>query len=95
MTNHRQNARLLSNLYLAIEKNGGVECETAADNYYPEDVTDDPITRQLAIDTAKAICKVCPIKDLCLDYALTTREGFGIWGGLTAEERRQILLTRG
>ncbi len=38
---------------------------------------------------AKSICQVCPVADDCLEYAMTIREPYGIWGGLTEAERRQ------
>jgi WhiB family redox-sensing transcriptional regulator len=36
---------------------------------------------------AKRICATCPVRTPCLQYALATREPWGIWGGQTAEER--------
>lgn len=39
---------------------------------------------------AKAICAACPVREQCLDYALETRQGDGIWGGLTEVERRRL-----
>ena len=42
---------------------------------------------------AKTICLGCPVQRSCLDYALETREPFGIWGGLTEYERRSLLVT--
>lgn len=39
---------------------------------------------------AKKLCKVCPVRDLCLEYALIQGEAFGMWGGLTPRERMQI-----
>ena len=30
---------------------------------------------------AKAFCAGCPVKDDCLDGALTRREPWGVWGG--------------
>ena len=30
---------------------------------------------------AKAVCRRCPVRDDCLDYALAHDERFGIWGG--------------
>ncbi|MBT2542970.1 WhiB family transcriptional regulator [Streptomyces sp. ISL-44] len=39
---------------------------------------------------AKRVCAVCPVRAACLDHALRTREPFGIWGGLTEEERRSL-----
>jgi len=38
---------------------------------------------------AKSICRICPVGAECLDYAMTIREPYGIWGGLTEAERRQ------
>ena len=40
---------------------------------------------------AKQLCTDCPVQQACLDYALDTREPFGIWGGLTEQERRALL----
>lgn len=42
--------------------------------------------------TAQAveICKECPVADLCLQWALDTGEGWGVWGGKTAKERDLI-----
>lgn len=40
---------------------------------------------------AKAICDVCPVKSECIDYALSIREPFGIWGGMTEVDRRERL----
>jgi WhiB family redox-sensing transcriptional regulator len=41
-----------------------------------------------AAKPAKAICADCPVQRDCLDYALDEHIVFGIWGGLTREERR-------
>jgi WhiB family redox-sensing transcriptional regulator len=43
---------------------------------------------------AKAICERCPVRSMCLDYALRVREAHGIWGGLNEFERRQLLRQR-
>ena len=40
----------------------------------------------------KAICMRCPVRLECLDWALETREPFGVWGGYSESERKQILL---
>ena len=44
----------------------------------------------LQIAQAKAICRVCPVQTQCLEFALGTHQDYGIWGGTTEEERRQI-----
>jgi WhiB family redox-sensing transcriptional regulator len=41
---------------------------------------------------AKAICGVCPVMDCCSEHAVAIREPFGIWGGLTEAERRNMVL---
>lgn len=40
------------------------------------------------INEAKAVCKVCPVRAECLAEALKRSESFGVWGGLTTDERR-------
>lgn len=44
---------------------------------------------------AVAVCRSCPVKNECLEYALTLEQSgvwtvLGIWGGLTARERRNL-----
>lgn len=39
---------------------------------------------------AQMICRDCPVKAQCLNYALERNEPFGIWGGLTQRERRKV-----
>lgn len=43
---------------------------------------------------AKAICRRCPVRIECLDWALSVREPFGVWGGHSEAERKQILAAR-
>jgi len=40
---------------------------------------------------AKAICKSCPVLSICREFALVGKETYGIWGGLSSEERLDIL----
>ena len=40
------------------------------------------------VAAAKAICSQCPVLHDCRDYALRSRQPFGVWGGLDEEERR-------
>jgi WhiB family redox-sensing transcriptional regulator len=40
---------------------------------------------------AKAICDGCPVTAQCLDFALATRQEFGIWGGKDAIQRRRLV----
>lgn len=38
-------------------------------------------------DAAKAVCLACPVLDPCREHALRVREPYGVWGGLTEDER--------
>jgi WhiB family transcriptional regulator, redox-sensing transcriptional regulator len=33
------------------------------------------------VEFAKALCRDCPVRDLCLSGALERREPWGVWGG--------------
>jgi WhiB family transcriptional regulator, redox-sensing transcriptional regulator len=44
------------------------------------------------VRTAKAICADCPVTAPCLEYALTTGQHYGIWGGQS--ERQRVRLRR-
>jgi WhiB family transcriptional regulator, redox-sensing transcriptional regulator len=44
---------------------------------------------------AKAVCRVCPVRVECLEFALATGEAHGIWGGASERERRRIRRQRG
>ena len=39
---------------------------------------------------ARAICRTCPVRRMCLDHAIETRQKFGIWGGMTENQRRRL-----
>jgi WhiB family redox-sensing transcriptional regulator len=60
----------------------------SADVFYP--VTED----EADAAEAKAICVECPVRQACLEHALSHRERDGIWGGATERERRRIIRQR-
>jgi WhiB family redox-sensing transcriptional regulator len=43
---------------------------------------------------AKVVCRDCPVRAECLEWALTTCQDAGVWGGLGEEERRLIRRAR-
>jgi WhiB family redox-sensing transcriptional regulator len=45
-------------------------------------------------EEAKAICRECPVREPCLEYALANRERDGVWGGATERERRRMIRQR-
>lgn len=57
------------------------EAETSIflmDQYFPG-------TREL--EQARSVCHSCAVRPQCLDYAISTSQDYGIWGGMTAQER--------
>lgn len=38
------------------------------------------------VDKIKAICRSCPVREECLDYAINRPEEYGIWGGLSGRQ---------
>ena len=47
-------------------------------------------TALVQIEQARAVCRQCPVQADCLDFALTTNQDSGIWGGTSEEERRVL-----
>jgi WhiB family redox-sensing transcriptional regulator len=40
---------------------------------------------------ALVVCATCTVRDECLDFAIETRERFGVWGGTTERQRKKLL----
>ena len=76
----------------AIIDNEGVECEQLPEFFFPQKDAMNHI--ELEMNVAKTICYDCPVRELCLDYAVTAKEPFGIWGGTSPDERRKLTSTR-
>jgi len=55
---------------------------TDLDVFYPE--------RGESAGPARQVCAACPVRQPCLEYALSNRITSGIWGGLTERERRPL-----
>ena len=47
--------------------------------------------RRRRAESAKSICGTCPVLIQCRAHALAVREPYGVWGGLSEEERAAIL----
>ncbi|WP_459181788.1 WhiB family transcriptional regulator [Streptomyces sp.] len=45
-------------------------------------------------EAAKRVCARCPVMLECREHALLQPEPYGVWGGLTAAERRVVLARR-
>jgi WhiB family redox-sensing transcriptional regulator len=61
--------------------------DTDPNLFFPVGTTG-PALEQIA--SAKAVCDTCDAKEPCLQFALSTNQDSGVWGGTSEEERRQI-----
>lgn len=43
--------------------------------------------RRLRDLAAKEVCGQCPVLQMCRDHALAAREPYGVWGGMSEDER--------
>ena len=58
------------------------------DLFHPPGDTDE------AAAPAQAVCALCPVREPCLEHAITAREHHGVWGGCTERERRRLVRQR-
>lgn len=82
-------AKLLKNLNDAITNNGGVICELLPKIFFPEDIVNWKEKNEATAE-ARLICKGCEVFDKCFTYAVVAQEPYGIWAGMTADERRAL-----
>ena len=61
--------------------------DTDPDLFFPVGTTGPAIEQ---IDSAKAVCGECLVQAECLEFALTTNQDSGVWGGTSEEERRKL-----
>jgi len=83
----------------AVEPENDWRPEAACNGLDPELFfsSDDIVNRQERLEReaeAKAVCTRCSVRNECLSYALEAGERYGIWGGLSPQERRALGRTR-
>ena len=61
--------------------------DTDPDLFFPVGTTGPALTQ---IESAKRVCRGCPVRSACLEFALSTNQDSGIWGGTSEEERRKL-----
>jgi WhiB family redox-sensing transcriptional regulator len=54
--------------------------------FFPSDV--------VGVEVARRICAGCPVREPCLEYALSHRIHHGVWGGASERERHRIARRR-
>lgn len=82
-------AKLLKTLNDAINANGGVICQLRPELYFPEDILNWREKNEATAE-AKLICKGCEVFDKCFTYAVVAQEPYGIWAGMTSEDRKAL-----
>jgi WhiB family transcriptional regulator, redox-sensing transcriptional regulator len=65
--------------------------EIGWETFFPVSETQDYLEQ---VATAKMACKTCPVCDVCLEFAISTIQNDGIWGGTTEIERMLIKRAR-
>jgi WhiB family transcriptional regulator, redox-sensing transcriptional regulator len=61
--------------------------DTDPDLFFPVGTTGPAIEQ---IESAKNVCMECEARQPCLEFALTSNQDSGIWGGTSEEERRKL-----
>lgn len=64
-----------------------------ADFFPPEREQEKSRSRRVA--KAKAVCFRCPVMVQCRTYSISVGEPFGVWGGLSEEERARLTVLAG
>jgi WhiB family redox-sensing transcriptional regulator len=54
--------------------------------FYPAD-GERAVSRRVREEKARAICGRCPVIAECLQWAIATNEPWGLWGGMSSDER--------
>ncbi|WP_371176613.1 WhiB family transcriptional regulator [Buchananella felis] len=52
------------------------------------------MSRRRRIAGAKAICSTCPVMMECREHSIQAREPYGVWGGLSEDERALLISQR-
>ena len=61
--------------------------DTDPDLFFPVGTTGAAVDQ---IESARAVCLTCEVRDACLEFALETNQESGVWGATSEEERRKL-----
>lgn len=71
----------------AINEVGSISCrESDPDAWFPD--FENPKGPKYSMP--KKLCGKCPVRNLCLEFALVNDEAHGLWGGMTPKERQRL-----
>jgi len=66
-------------------------CRDADDTLFFHPEGERGSTRRRRAEAAKAICATCAVINECREQSLRVREPYGVWGGLSEDERAVLL----
>jgi WhiB family redox-sensing transcriptional regulator len=69
-------------------------CRRADASWFFSPETESREEKQVRIGKAKRVCEGCVVREFCRAYALENEEEFGVWGGLSEGERKELLAHR-
>lgn len=58
------------------------QCEGTESNVFFTDTVE-------KVQQAKSLCRICTVRKSCLDLAIRENQPYGVWGGLTPQERKR------
>ncbi len=64
-------------------------CVDQADLFYNSEDESKGVRRRKE-ETAKSICQQCPVLAECRSHAMAQRELYGVWGGLSENDRHRL-----
>lgn len=66
-----------------------IACDPSnADGFFPD------AGGEFQARAAVRVCERCPAIEACAEWAISTRQQWGVWGGLTRNERAKIIEQR-
>ncbi|WP_235026838.1 WhiB family transcriptional regulator [Dietzia lutea] len=65
------------------------KCIGRADLFYNSD-DESKVRRRRKEKQAKRLCETCPVKSRCQQHAMENRELYGVWGGLSENDRHRL-----
>jgi len=84
MSNQRQES--FHRLSAAIDEAGEVPCQRLPEVFFPDDFLTKDMKEQAA-EMAQSFCATCPVRLECFEYAMVSKERFGVWGGTLPSDR--------
>lgn len=66
-------------------------CLGVGDELFFRGSTTGPQSPRRSLHEARALCMRCPVRHACLTHAFEEPEMFGVWGGVSARQRKALI----